>query len=484
MEVAATKASFQKHPAYKDSGVEWLGEIPEGWKIKKLKFLGKIYPGLNGKKGDDFSKEYRPEMKPFIPFTNIYNNFKIDKAKYQFVKVADSELQNRVKKFDLLFLMSSETIEDIGKCSLYDGEDSELYLNSFCKGFRLTSVEAYPYFINYLLKGEAYRKYFSITGRGFTRINIKQEYVNDLVIPIPSLLEQTAIAAFLDDKTAKIDRVITQKQQMIALLKERRQIIIQNAVTGKTNCLNHDSNDEHENYDSSKIKAHHKISNNHNSRPMKDSGVEWIGEIPEGWESTRLGYHMDILSGYAFPSNGFSNEGVKLLRGINVGVDSIRWNETVFWPKTKIKGLESYFLKVGDIVVGMDRPLIGKGMRVSIVQEQDLPCMLLQRVTRLKAINNLSQFFLGLLLQNQDFVNYFLPILSGVSVPHISPSQIQDYPIVLPSKTEQEHIVSFVIEQSTKIDQAITLQHTQIKKLKEYKATLIDSAVTGKIKIG
>ena len=83
--------NVQKYPAYKDSGVEWLGEIPEHWSTKKLKFLGKIYAGLNGKKGDDFSKEYSPGIKPYIPFTNICNNIRISDEQFHFVKVDEKE---------------------------------------------------------------------------------------------------------------------------------------------------------------------------------------------------------------------------------------------------------------------------------------------------------------------------------------------------------------------------------------------------------
>jgi len=471
-----TKTRFEKYPAYKDSGVEWLGEIPEGWQVNRIKSSISLLTGYPFK-----SEKYSNTGVKLARGINVKEGC-FDWTDKRCWPEVSKELESfLLEEGDVLIAMDGSKV---GKnfCQVKQADLPILLLQRVARLRTRNSLLSKYLYWNIVSK--SFLSWVNISKTDPMVPHIAPKDINNFVIALPSPAEQTAIANFLDDKTAKIDRVIAQKQQMIALLKERKQIIIQNAVTGKTNCLNHDSNDEHENYDSSKIKVHHKISNNHNSRPMKDSGVEWIGEIPEGWESTRLGYHMDILSGYAFPSNGFSNEGVKLLRGINVGVDSIRWNETVFWPKTKIKGLESYFLKVGDIVVGMDRPLIGKGMRVSIVQEQDLPCMLLQRVTRLKAINNLSQFFLGLLLQNQDFVNYFLPILSGVSVPHISPSQIQDYPIVLPSKTEQEHIVSFVIEQSTKIDQAISLQQTQIEKLKEYKATLIDSAVTGKIKVG
>ena len=251
---------MKQYDNYKNSGVEWLGEIPEHWEVKKMKFIGNIYAGINGKKGDDFSKEYSDGIKSFIPFTNICNNIKIDDNQYQYVKISENENQNRVKKNDILFLMSSETLDDIAKNSIYLGENTELYLNSFCKGFRISKHNVNAEFVNYLFLSTTYRNYFSLVGRGFTRINLKQEFINDAYALLPKLKEQTAIANFLDNKTTKIDQAIAIKQQQIALLQERRQILIHKAVTRGLN----------------------------ENVKLKDSGVEWIGEIPEHWEVKKL----------------------------------------------------------------------------------------------------------------------------------------------------------------------------------------------------
>lgn len=221
---------------FKDSGVEWLGEVPSHWEIKKLKHFGFIYAGINGKSGDDFSKEFKDnqKLKPFIPFTNICNNFIIDTSNYQYVRINFFEKQNAVINNDILFLMSSETLEDIAKSSLYLGNDDELYLNSFCKAFRTTKTnELLPKFLNYLFLSQNIRNYFAMVARGFTRINLKQEYVNNLPISLPPLSEQTAIAHYLDEKTAKIDHAIQLKQQQIDKLKEYKTVLINDVVTGK-----------------------------------------------------------------------------------------------------------------------------------------------------------------------------------------------------------------------------------------------------------
>lgn len=217
----------------KDSGVEWIGEIPEGWEVKRLKFLGNIYSGISGKSGEDFSKENNGSMKPFVPFTNICNNLKINVDQYQYVRISESENQNKVKKWDLLFLMSSETLEDIAKNSIYLGDNQELYLNSFCKGFRLHSDRALPEYLNYLLYSKPYRDYFSLVGRGFTRINLKQEYINDAYVLLPPIVKQKAIVSFIEAQYAKIDQAIKLQEQQIEKLKELKSTLIDSAVTGK-----------------------------------------------------------------------------------------------------------------------------------------------------------------------------------------------------------------------------------------------------------
>ena len=192
-------SKLEKYPKYKDSGVEWIGEIPEEWELRKLKFLGRIYAGLTDKKGNDFSKIKEKDFKPFIPFTNIFNNVLINENEFQYVSIRENEDQNIVQKGDILFLMSSETLEDIGKTALYAGK-TEVFLNSFCKGFNVEQDQIDSNYLNWLLQSNGYRTYFSIVGRGFTRVNIKQDYIKSLFSLLPPKQEQIKIANYLDQK--------------------------------------------------------------------------------------------------------------------------------------------------------------------------------------------------------------------------------------------------------------------------------------------
>ena len=135
----------------KDSSVEWIGQVPEHWDVKKLKYMGYLYYGLTGKSADDFSKEVKEGFREFVPFTTICNFSQIKENVFQYVKVMNLENQNIVKKNDLLFLMSSETLEDIAKSSVYL-LDQDSFLNSFCKGFRFIEKHSSIFINSYFEK--------------------------------------------------------------------------------------------------------------------------------------------------------------------------------------------------------------------------------------------------------------------------------------------------------------------------------------------
>jgi type I restriction enzyme, S subunit len=213
--------------------------VNDNYSFFRLKDLGYLYSGLSGKAGEDFNQDENPNNKGFIPFTNIANNTYLKKDHLGTVVVYDNENQNKVKKADIFFLMSSEGYEDIGKSAILDDELEETYLNSFCKGYRIKNRKANPYFLNYLLLSDNYRKQLTVEGKGFTRINLKMEKVNDFIVFIPNTIdEQKKIVSYLDDKTQTIDKIVSNINKQIQTLKELRKTLINDAVTGKIKVKN------------------------------------------------------------------------------------------------------------------------------------------------------------------------------------------------------------------------------------------------------
>ncbi|UII30720.1 restriction endonuclease subunit S [Fulvivirga ulvae] len=209
-------------------------KTPASWHNYRLKDLGKLYSGLSGKSGDDFNQDNNPDNKGFIPFTNIASNTYLKKDHLGTVVIGENEKQNKVRKGDLFFLMSSEGYEDIGKTAALAEDIEETYLNSFCKGYRLNHRKCNPFFLNYLLLSDYYRQLLIIEGKGFTRINLKMEKVNDFTVIIPDTKEeQEEIVEFLDSKLDTITKIIKNIQTQIITLKELRKTLINDVVTGK-----------------------------------------------------------------------------------------------------------------------------------------------------------------------------------------------------------------------------------------------------------
>ena len=229
----AVTRGLNPNASLKDSGVEWIGLIPEHWERFRLKDLGYTYSGLTGKSGDDFRCDDETKTKPYVPFTNVLNNTVVDNDSFNYVAMGDNEQQNQVKTGDLLFLMSSEDYESIAKSAVVLGNPGEVYLNSFCRGLRITNHNCYAPFLNYQLNSEMYRDALRFEARGFTRINIKIDRVASHFVSLPPFLEQQAIAAYLDEKCSKIDAATENIGKQIDALKRLKRALINEVVTGQ-----------------------------------------------------------------------------------------------------------------------------------------------------------------------------------------------------------------------------------------------------------
>ena len=224
---------LDEHVKLKDTDIDWIGEIPEHWKQFRLKDIGYMYSGLSGKSGEDFRSEDQSIVKPYIPFTNILYNTIVSGENFHYVVMGDEEFQNIVKKDDILFLMSSEDYESIAKSAVVLDDFGEIFLNSFCRGLRITQNTAYAPFVNYQLNSTKYRDALRFEARGFTRINIKIDRIEGHIVTLPPFNEQKQIAAYLDERCAKIDAADTIIDKQIDALKRLKRSLINEVVTGK-----------------------------------------------------------------------------------------------------------------------------------------------------------------------------------------------------------------------------------------------------------
>ena len=451
---------MSKYDSYKDSGVDWMNEIPSNWEKSRIRMVGDLYGGLTGKKGSDFNDEDNPSNKPFVPFTNIFNNTYISKDHFQYVNVEENENQNKVLKNDLFFLMSSESYEDLGKCSILLDDVEELYLNSFCKGFRIKDSKVYQLFLNYKLLGSLHKEMISVEGNGFTRINLRQDRLLDIPVFIPPISEQQQIVEFLDTKTELIDSLIEKTERKIELLKEKRTSLINETVTKGLNP----------------------------SVEMKDSGVEWIGKIPSHWDRVPFKYEIEILTD--FTSNGsfkslrenveYLEEGYsRLVRltdlRVNLENDGIFISEDShnFLSKSELFGGEILISCVGHYTGFVTKMLFDKG-KCSLGPNMYL--------IRNKVVSSDVDYLIYLL--NSDLIQSGLKNgINKTTQEKINKDNVKNLQIVRPPLSEQQLIVEYLDEQIGLIDKTISNEKKRIELLKEYRQSLISEVVTGKRKV-
>ncbi|WNI38327.1 restriction endonuclease subunit S [Chryseobacterium sp. SG20098] len=402
---------MQRYEKYKDSGVDWIGEIPEHWKV---------LPGLN------FIYENKAKNKGMIRNTVLslsYGKIRVKAESeltglvpesfetYQLVNVGDvifrpTDLQN-----DMVSLRSS--------ISEFEGIITSAYLNLRFK------ENADPKFFHYFFRSIDNNKIIYGLGSGL-RQNISYLDFRRFNFPFPPLEEQQTIAIFLDDKTSKIDQTIAIKEKEIELLKERRQILIQKAVTKGLD-------DE--------VK-------------MKDSGLDWIGEIPEHWEVRKLKYCLNI-------KNGQDYKHVETESGYPVIGSG---GQFAYASKYLYDGEAILLGRKGTI----DKPqhIIGKFWTVDTM---------FYSIPKKKFLGK----FLFYCCQCIPFSFYS----TATALPSMTQKDLNNHPISIPQLEEQIRIVSHLEEIEEKIAKAILLKQQEIEKLKEYKTVLIDNVVTGKVRV-
>ena len=280
----------------------------------------------------------------------------------------------------------------------------------------------------------------------------------EIGLATPSILEQQKIIEFLDYETAQIDTLIDKQQTLIQLLKEKRQAVISHAVTKG---LNPDA-------------------------PMKDSGVEWLGEVPEHWEVSKLKYYSSIQGGYAFSSDSFTEEGVQILKIGNVYQNRLALErQPTFVPEIMLEALPDFIVKDGDILMSLTGTLGKRDYGFAVAIKDDGKYLLNQRVAKLNpADEKIDRDFLINVLWSESYLNQLYSLPSGTKQANLSNSDVLDIVITLPpSKTEQKEIAVELQNQKDIFDKAIQKAMTSIELMQERRTALISAAVMGKIDV-
>ena len=425
---------MKKYDTYKDSGIQWIGQIPAGWKTSKLKYISKFINGF-AFASNLFSPD---EGCKVIRIGDICQT--IDYNSCIRAKIDASVIgQYRIHENDVLVAMSGATT---GKSCLVNSIE-EAYINQRVGIIRSPSYK----FIHYMLNIPSFYQYIMLNNAGSAQPNISSTAIEDYQIPLPPLSEQQAIVQFLDKKTGQIDQSIALLETQKTDLQAYRQALITETVTKGLNP----------------------------NAPMKDSGIQWIGQIPAGWKTSKLKYISKFINGFAFASNLFSpDEGCKVIR-IGDICQTIDYNSCIR-AKIDASVIGQYRIHENDVLVAMSGATTGKSCLVNSIEEAYIN-------QRVGIIRSPSYKFIHYMLNIPSFYQYIMLNNAGSAQPNISSTAIEDYQIPLPPLSEQQAIVEYLDKKTGDIDAALKQIDTQIADLRAYRTALISEAVTGKIDV-
>ena len=418
---------MKRYSEYKDSGVKWIGEIPRHWEISHIKHHSQF---INGYAFD--SKIFNNNNKgvKVIRIGNIDGTLNYDTCIFASI---ESNLIRQFKtcKNDILIAMSGATIGKSCKVS----EDDEAYIN---QRVGIIRCQCFSY-MHYYIQAPLFRIFIDINNAGCAQPNISSSTIGNMLFPIPPLNEQEAIVTYLDSKVAKIDEYISIAEKKIAALEELKQTIIAEAVTRGI----------------------------HKDVPMKDSGVKWIGMIPEHWKVNKIRSHFKERRVKV------SDKDFQALSVAKIGI--VPQLEDAC--KTDNGDNRKQVLK-GDFVVNSrsDRkgscgisPLDGSVSLINIV---------------LRPFNILQEY-VHYLFRSHNYIEEFYRNGRGIVADLWTTrySEMRNIQIPVPPLAEQQEIVNYIEAKVANINQLCQAERSQIEKLKEYKQRLISDVVTGKVKV-
>lgn len=221
-----------------------------------------------------------------------------------------------------------------------------------------------------------------------------------------------------------------------------------------------------------------------NARELFDSYLQNVlSQKDGGWQETTVGNEVELLTGNAFKSKDYVSDAdsVKLLRGDNIMQGYFRWDDAKYWPNSRVNEFEKFLLKEGDIVLAMDRTWVKAGMKFAQITANELPCLLLQRVARLRCKQGMNKDLLYFLMGSKLFESYVLSIQTGLGVPHISGKQIQSFSFNKPNMEEQGVIADKLKTLSTEIEKLKSIYAQKVETLNELKQSILQKAFTGEL---
>ncbi|MEI6385347.1 MAG: restriction endonuclease subunit S [Spirochaetota bacterium] len=428
------------YPKNKPSGVEWLGEVPEHWNLIRLKSIGRF------KAGAGFPDEEQGLEEEELPFFKVADMNNADNS--VLMKTANNYVSKATARKLGAYIFKSKTVifAKVGAALLLNRRrilDHDSCIDNNTMGYEIRSAD-YKYV------------YYWLTPIDFGRLanpgavpSINDGQLREISIALPPLPEQQAIAVFLDRETSRIDSLIDKKKKLLELLAEQRTALISRAVTKGLDA----------------------------GVKLKPSGVEWLGEVPEHWEVSKLKYGSQTSTGLAFSSDDYTDEGIPLIRIGDILQDgTIDIQDSKRLPEEYLRTYHEATIRKGDILMAMTGATIGKAGRYQFEE----PGLLNQRVCKFVPHLIIDNYF-WFILKSEQYLEHIVLTGFGGAQPNISDVQLLDFYAAIPPLSEQHSIAAFLNTETARIDALVAKIKSAIGKLQEYRTALISAAVTGKI---
>ena len=428
---------YPRYPKYKDSGLSWLPEVPVKWQIVRAKNLFKLAKRLP-QESDGIVTAFRDGQ------VTLRSNRRID----GFTNAIKEIGYQRVCTGDLVIHAMDAFAGAVG-VSESDGKCSPVY--SCC----IPNSEVSSQFYANLVRNMALTGFIESLAKGVRERSTDFRW-NDFGVqplPVPPYQEQLKINTFLTHETAKIDALIAEQEKLITLLREKRQAVISQAVTKGLNL----------------------------DAPMKDSGVEWLGKVPKGWNITRLKFVTEYIIDCPHETPIYSEDGEYLvIRTADISAGCLDTSRIYRLEADEYRNrIRRRALSQGDIVYGREGERWGFA---AVVPHDNLFC-LGQRMMQFIPSCEINSLFLMWQLNSQAVYKQGAVDTVGATSPHVNVCTIKNYSLTLPPLSEQHAIIEFLETETAKIDSLITEAKKAVELLKERRSAVISAAVTGKIDV-
>jgi type I restriction enzyme S subunit len=470
--------------------------IPPGWARASVGEVGDVRLGRQ-RSPKNRSAEFPTK---YVRAANITWNG-LDLSDVLDMDFRPSELASyRLQPGDVLLSEASGSAGEVGKPAIWNGELEDCCFQNTVIRFRpkvVSSKFALVAFLHF-----ARNSVFARVSKGVGIHHLSADRFASMPFLLPPKDEQSRIVAKIEELFSDLDAGVAALKRAKANLKRYRASVLKAAVEGKLTeewrarhpatepasaLLARILKERRQKWEADQL-AKFAAANKEPPKNWREKYVEptptdttGLPVLPDGWCWATIQQLAFVDVGFAFKSAEYTKEGIRLLRGENMEPGSLRWNDLRFWPADKLAGLEHLLVKEGQIILAMDRPLVSAGLKLARVKACDLPCLLVQRMARLRMFDDAMTGFLHCSMQTHAFISHLLGDQTGTQLPHISGSGIEEFVTPLPPLMEQQQIATEVAEKLSQIEAAETGIVNSLLRASRLRQCVLKQAFEGKL---